>query len=87
MATKLDRLMFTRKRLIRSIRIQADTISVFTAETAPALQLSRKEALETLWTEFKENCEAIETTRDFVGDDEYLTEYDDIHEKYMAALV
>lgn len=87
MATKIARLLFTRKRLLRSIEVQTTAIDAFTAETATAIQLSRKEALETLWTEFKDNSDAIESTRDWVGDDDYLNEFEQIHEKYMAALV
>lgn len=87
MATKIERLLFTRKRLIRGIEVQSTAIAGFTVETAAFQQLSRKEALETLWTEFKENSEIIETTRDWVGTDEYLDEFQRVHEKYMAALV
>lgn len=87
MATKIERLLFTRKKLIRSIKSQATAIDTFTDETEAAIQISRKEALETLWAEFKENCDAIESTRDWVGDDAYLDEYEEIHEKYLAALV
>lgn len=87
MATKIERLLFTRKRLIRSIEVQTAAIATFTENTAPAVQISRKEALENLWSEFKENGEILEKTRDWVGTDEYLDEYEAIHEQYMAALV
>lgn len=87
MATKVERLLFTRKRLLWNIEVQTTAISTFTENTAPALQISRKDALKTLWAEFKEICDTIETTRDWVGTDEWLDEYDSIHEKYLSALV
>lgn len=87
MDTKSERLLFTRKRLIRSIEMHITTIAMFTKHTAPAIQIVRKEALEACWAELIKNSRAIEATQDWFGTDEYLDEHEATHEKYIAALV
>lgn len=87
MANKIERLKFTRKRLITDIERQADIIEKFNKDTNGAVLLSRKEALEELWTDFRANTHDFETARDWVGSDEFMQENSQTHELYLAALV
>lgn len=64
MATKVERLNFLRKRLMKDIERQLKTIDTFQDETAPVVLLSRKEALEELWGDFQTKTNELENSRD-----------------------
>lgn len=87
MASKIDRLLFIRKRLATDIKHQVEIISTLQNDTVLGVTISRKEALEDLWTEFKQNQEIIETTRDWIGDDDFITESTQLHDAYVSALI
>lgn len=87
MTTKLERLLFVRKRLMSDIGRQVGIIDKFGDETAANVMLSRKDALEDLWAEYKANMDAIEDTRGWIGSDEFITESAAIHDSYVAALI
>lgn len=86
MTTKIDRLSFSRKRLMKDIERQIKTIDTFTIDTQPAVVLSRKEALEELWVEFRANSHELENSRDWIGTDEYIDENANVHEMYLKGL-
>lgn len=87
MANKINRNLFTRKRLISDLNAQVEIINEFSAETTQATILTRKEALEDLRADFKANTEAIENTRDWVGTDEFITENTTMHDAFVNSLV
>lgn len=87
MATKVDRLLFSRKRLAADIGHQIAAINEFSEETDVAIMLSRKDALEELWSAFKTNMDIIENTRNWVGTDQFIQETREIHDAYVNALV
>lgn len=87
MANKIERLLFTRKRLMVDIKRQTDMIATFTAETTVPIMLSRKDALEDLWAEYRNNADAIQNSRDWIGTDKFIEEGSALHELYLTALV
>lgn len=86
MSSKKDRLLFTRKRLLAEIDHQTAFIAAFTKDTSPKTAMSRKATLEEVWDDFKSNTEAVESTKDWVGSEEYITEANEARDKYMTAI-
>lgn len=86
MTSKKDRLLFTRKRLVSEINHQTTFIATFDKNTNPKTAISRKAALEEAWDDFKSNTEAIETTKDWVGSEEFIQEANEARDKYMTAI-
>lgn len=87
MSTKLERLLFSRKRLSADISLQITAITAFVNETPQTVILARKEALEDLWEEYKANTELIEKSNAWVGTDDFIQENSQRHEAYVNALV
>lgn len=86
MANKVERLQFTRKRLVTDIKHQVETIEKFDSTTSAAVLLSRKEALEELWSDFRANMMSFETARDWIGTDDVISENTEVRELYLKAL-
>lgn len=87
MANKIELLSFTRRRLVSDIKHQTTVIAAMTAVTSVPLMLSRKDALESLWSDFKRNIDAFENTRDWIGTQEFIDENNELHDSYVNALV
>lgn len=87
MSNKVERLMFSRKRLIADIELQAEIVEKYDKDTNCATLLSRKGILEEIWTDFRTNIQEIETSRDWIGSDEYVRETSQTRELYLATLV
>lgn len=86
MANKIERLNFTRKRLAHDIEAQVRIIEAFTVTTTTVILLSRKEALEELWSDFRTNTNELENARDWIGTDAHITETAKIRELYIKGL-
>lgn len=86
MANKVERLNFTRKRLAHDIDTQLKIIDALTENTMTVIVLSRKEALEELWSDFRGNTNELENARDWVGTDAHITENSKIREMYIKGL-
>lgn len=85
MATKQERLIFSRKRIITDLTCQTSAINEFNEKTDYAVVISRKDALEELWAEFKANTQQLESLRDWAGTDEFIAESSATRELYLAA--
>lgn len=86
MANKIERLTFTRKRLVQDIERQVQKINECQADTEPIVLLSRKDALEELWSDFRANTKEFETSQNWVGSDQFIEENGHVHEQYLKGL-
>lgn len=86
MANKIDRLSFVRKRLTQDIERQLQNIDECQADTEPTVLLSRKDALEELWADFRSNTKELENSQNWVGDDKFIEENALVHEQYLKGV-
>lgn len=86
MANKIDRLFFVRKRVTQDIERQLQKIGECQADTEPAVLLSRKDALEELWADFRLNTKELENSQNWVGDDKFIEENALVHEQYLKGV-
>lgn len=86
MANKIDRLTFTRKRLVQDIERQVQKITECQADTEPIVLLSRKDALEELWGDFRTNTKEFESSQNWHGNDQFIEENGRIHETYLKGV-
>lgn len=85
MPTKIERLIFGRKKLTLELNRLHDTIIACNAESNIGLLVSYRQSLEVCWSKYSLNSEEIEGSRDFPCDDEYLTAEDMAQAKYTEA--
>lgn len=85
MPNKIERLEFIRKRLTADINRQSDTINGYDNDTEVAVLVSRREALEELWSEYRANNDAIEASKENTCTEAFIEETAEVHEMYLTA--
>ncbi|XP_055308905.1 uncharacterized protein LOC129572830, partial [Sitodiplosis mosellana] len=73
-------------RLTHDIEAQLKIIDTFQITTTAVVLLSRKEALEELWSDFRNNTSELENSRDWVGTNEHIEETTKVRELYIRGL-
>lgn len=84
--SKYVRLQFARTQLVDAIKQQAIAVEAYNKDTSSAVVLSRKEALEDLWTDFRSNQSDIEGSQEWDGSTEFMQETNETRELYLKVL-
>lgn len=85
MPIKIDRLMFSRKKLTTDIKRLHTRIQECTEESDVGVLVSYRKALEDCWAKYDTVNEEIEGAKDSPCNDDYITETGITHELYIEA--
>lgn len=85
MPTKIERLLFTRKKLTQDLKRLHSFIQACNSDTKVGTLVSYRKALEDCWAKYDGNNDEIENSKDSPCDDDFIAETGSMNDLYLEA--